>query len=69
MSKKVSFHYDSENKSVLMSFKHNRVIRNDGESEVMGANLDVLDYEGFVPEVAKECLEEMLALVNAAIAN
>ena len=69
MPKKVRFSYDSENKKILMTFKENMIITNDGQSETLGPNLDVLGYDGIVLKAAKECLEEMLVLVNGAIAN
>lgn len=82
--KKVHFRYDSEEKTIYMSFKNNLVITNeikDDEGEIItpenartvvtnNVNLlgyDTKDYEGVVLTAAKECLTEMLDLVNARI--
>ena len=63
----VSFTYDSVEKSIKMTFQNNVVIKNSGESKTLDSNLDVLDHEPFVFEVAKECIEEMLSLINEKV--
>ena len=60
----VTFRYDSENKTVLMDFKNNLVLTNDGEAVIIGPSLDVTNSDGIVLTAAKECLGEMLALIN-----
>lgn len=73
--KRVIFHYDSDpNEGSIygklgMSFYHNLIITNDEQTAVLGPNLDVLGYapDGIPLIAAKECLEEMLALVNAVL--
>ncbi len=71
--KRVIFHYDSEpdngKEKIMMSFRDNVVFTYDGQSETIGPRLDVLGYapDGLPLIAAKECLEEMLALVDAAM--
>jgi hypothetical protein len=71
--KRVIFHYDSEpdngKVSITMSFRDNLVFTNGGQTVVAGPGLDILGYapDGLPLIAAKECLEEMIALVNAAI--
>ncbi|HHV09758.1 MAG TPA: hypothetical protein GXX75_05725 [Clostridiales bacterium] len=73
--KRVTFHYDSDPDQgtiygkLGMSFCNNLIITNDKQTAVLGPNLDVLGYapDGIPLIAAKECLEEMFALVNAAI--
>ena len=75
--KRVSFTYDSErtNKKILVNWYNNRNICNDNKSVTHGPNLDILRWKmdgkdgDIVLTAAKECLEEMLALVNEAIEN
>jgi hypothetical protein len=62
--KVVTFRYDSENKTVLMDFKNNLVLTNDGEAVIIGPNLDVINSDGIVLKAAKECIGEMLALID-----
>lgn len=73
--KRVTFHYDSDPTAgsiygkLGMSFYNNLIITNDEQIAVMDPNLDVLGYapDGIPLVAAKECLEEMLALVNASM--
>ncbi len=75
--KRVTFHYDTDPDAssiygkLGMSFYNNLIITNDGQIAVAGPNLDVLGYapDGLPLIAAKECLEEMLALVNEALAT
>ncbi|WP_459479629.1 hypothetical protein [Clostridium saccharoperbutylacetonicum] len=67
--KRVQFTYDSYDGKILVTFKNNMVVTNDGRCKTIGPSLDVLGYSGFVLEAAKECLEEMLALVDGATTN
>lgn len=60
----VNFRYDSEEKKILMDFKNNLVVTNNGECELIGPNLEVIGANGIIVKAAKECLEEMLALIN-----
>lgn len=82
--KKVHFRYDSEEKTIYMSFKNNLIITNeikDDEGKIItperartvpiyDTNLlgfGTEDYDGIILTAAKECLTEMLDLVNARI--
>ncbi len=73
--KRVTFHYDSDPTAgsiygkLGMTFQDNLIITNDERTAVIGPNLDVLGYapDGIPLVAAKECLEEMLTLVNAAM--
>lgn len=71
--KRVTFHYDSEpygqKNKLTMTFKNNLIVTNSGQTATVGPQIDVLRYgSNAVPLVdAKECLEEMLALVNVAM--
>lgn len=73
--KRASFTYDSErtNKKILVNWYNNLNISNDNKSVTHGPNLDILGWKmdgkdgDIVLTAAKECLEEMLALVNEAI--
>jgi hypothetical protein len=73
--KTVTFHYDSTpeglqiHDKVIMTFRDNGVVTNDGRTETLGPRINVLGYapDGIPLIAAKECLEEMLALVNAAM--
>jgi uncharacterized protein YuzB (UPF0349 family) len=67
--KKVQFTYDSYTRKIIVTFKGNMVVTSDGRCKTIGPSLDVLGYGGFVLEAAKECLEEMLALVDGATTN
>lgn len=71
--KRVIFHYDSEpygqKNKLTMTFKNNQIVTYSGQTATVGPLIDVLGYgPSAVPLVAaKECLEEMLALVNVAM--
>ncbi len=73
--KRVTFHYDSEpegqmvHDKIVMTFRDNLVVTNSGQSATVGPVIDVLGYapDGIPLIAAKECLEEMLVLVNAAM--
>jgi hypothetical protein len=73
--KRVTFHYDTDPTAgsiygkLGMTFQDNLIITNDEQTAVIGPNLDVLGYapDGIPLVAAKECLEEMLDLVNAAM--
>lgn len=67
--KKVTLQYDSELGTVKTSWFANSAITNDGESEFQAPGCNVLGYDGIKLEAAKECLEEMLVIVNNAIEN
>lgn len=75
--KRVSFIYDSEriDKKILVSWHNNLNICNDNKCVTHGPNLDVLGWKmdgkdgDIILTAAKECLEEMLELVNEAIKN
>jgi hypothetical protein len=73
--KKVIFRYDSApegpqiHDKIIMTFRDNLVATNDGRTETIGPSINILGYapDGIPLVAAKECLEEMLALVNAAM--
>lgn len=71
--KRVIFHYDSEpdngKEKLTMNFRDNLIIANDEQTAIIGPTVAVLGYApASLPLVAaKECLEEMLALVNSAM--
>ncbi len=75
--KNVSFTYDTEKDDgkITANWSNNVIICNDGKCGIQGNNIDVLGYkmDGSIGETiltsTKECLEEMLALVNKAIEN
>ncbi len=67
--KRVRFSYDSGNGEILMNFHNNVVITNADQIAVAGPRIRVTGYapDGIPIIAAKECLEEMLAIVNAAM--
>lgn len=75
--KRVSFTYDTEksDKKISVTWCNNVVICNDGRNVIKEPNMDLLGWEmdgkdgDIVLTAAKECLEEMLALVNETIEN
>lgn len=65
--KRVKFIYDSEKSIVKTSWFGNSAITNNGESAFQQPDCDILGYDGIQLHAARECLMEMLELVNAAI--
>ena len=69
--KRVAFHYDSDavTGKIKCTFRNNMVFTNDGRTETIGPSLNVLGYapDSLPLVAAKEVLEEMLAVVNAAM--
>lgn len=67
--RKVWFKYDNENKTLLATFKGNMAYTDDGIGKEVRPNSDILRSDELVLGVAKQCLEEMLSLINGAIEN
>ena len=67
--KRVRFTYDSELKTVKATWSTNLAIINDNKCKFQEPDLNVLEGDKIQLQAAKECLEEMLKLVNEAIAN
>lgn len=67
--KRVQFTYDSELKTVKTTWFNNLAIANDDRCKFQEPDLNVLEGGEIQLQAAKECLEEMLELVNEAIAN
>lgn len=67
VNRKVTIHYDSEAKTIKMTAANNVFIKSNGESKTYDPSLDVLHHEKFIREIAKECIEEMLMLVNETL--
>lgn len=66
--KRVTFHYNSEEKTVEMSFHHNMMITNDGRIEIREQTTvsSGWDKESIPMIAAKECLQEMLDILEEA---
>ena len=67
--KKVKFWYDSETKTVKMSFRNNLVITNDGRTEVREHTTVSSGWgKDSIPLIAaKECLQEMLDILDGVL--
>lgn len=67
-AKKVIFRYNSEEKTIKMSFMDNLIVTNDGRTEIREQTTvsSGWDKESIPLIAAKECLQEMLVILDAA---
>lgn len=61
---KLTFHYDRENKEIIMNTPGNMIVQSNGASRLCDPHQDILNNDKFAATAAKEVLEEMLQLIN-----